>query len=93
MREIEPTYEWEGAKPYWLCPRFGVPMYDENIPENRKCPNTKRNSGKMGCKEGCYYVPSTTQPPYKSVFDMGNDLDRKKKSTKPKSKRKVCRCK
>lgn len=76
MRKLEPIIEYEGAKPYWLCPRYGQAMYEENIPDDRKCPNTKSNTGPMGCKEGCYYNYAMEPP--------NMERERKQKSSKPK---------
>jgi len=89
VRKLEPIIEYEGANPYWLCPRYGQAMHEENIPEDRKCPNIKqrfpKGYGGHACSEGCYYVPAM-EPPNK-------ELERKKKTTKTKSKRKICKCK
>jgi len=89
MKQFNPDYK---DTVYYLCPRYGQAMREENIPENRKCPNTQRRYGSMGCKEGCYYVPYDEK--YESL-----EQDRKKKSVKPKPKRKIskkkkgCGCK
>jgi len=62
MKILEPIFE--GKKHYYLCPRFGVAMQEgKNIPTNRKCPNSHRNAGKMGCSEICYYNPIIKKPP------------------------------
>jgi hypothetical protein len=89
VRKLEPIIEYEGARPYWLCPRYGQPMYEENIPEDRKCPNIQqrfpKGYGGHACSEGCYYNPA--------MEPLNREMERKKKTTKSKSKRKVCRCK
>jgi len=57
MRTLEPIFV-EGDSHYYLCPRFGEAMREENINQKtRKCPNSYKNSGKYGCREICYYKP------------------------------------
>lgn len=83
MKHFDPQYK---DTVYYLCPRYGQPMTEENVPENRKCPNTQKRYGAGACKEGCYYVPydEKYEPPAHRA---------KKKSKSLKRKIKGCGCK
>lgn len=86
MKHFDPQYK---DTVYYMCPRYGQAMREENIPENRKCPNTQKRYGASGCKEGCYYVP------YDEEYEPPEQYRTKKvKKTVTKRKpKKGCGCK